>query len=65
MISGETVVTRYLNNTSSETYTIPYGDYRTFDIDIDKACELISDKPISVTQVIKGQYSSGLKLFFM
>ena len=50
---------RYLSSTSFEPYTIPYGDYRTFDID--EACELISDKPISVTQVVNGKDDSGLK----
>lgn len=61
--SGDTVVTRYLTGSTSETHTITKTKYPPLQIDVAAGapCELTSDKPILVTQVVNQPIATGFE----
>ncbi|XP_060592966.1 uncharacterized protein LOC132747567 [Ruditapes philippinarum] len=56
--AGDTEVIRYLTETTSDSYTVPYGEYLSLEVDT-TPFEITSDKPISVTQIVNGPINSG------
>lgn len=61
LFSGDTVVTRYLSSSTSDVHTITTADYPPLLIDVasDAPCELVSDQPVMVTQVVNAPVTTG------
>jgi hypothetical protein len=57
---GDTEVIRYLTETTSDSYTVPYGEYLALEVDT-TPFEITSDKPISVVQIVNGPINSGME----